>query len=81
MKKLFLLFIVLFFVSCEQYVTEKPTLTLSGKYVVSKLDITNVDQNQTRDSLYLVGTTYNNNLLPKPFDNISINHFYIHLDY
>lgn len=81
MKKLFLLFIVLFLVSCEQYVTEKPTLSLSGKYVVSKLDITNVDQNQTRDSLYLVGTTYGNNLLPKPFDVISINHFYIHLDY
>ena len=64
MRKLFLLLVVLGCVSCEQYVTEIRDLSLSGKYVVSKLEITNVDQNQTRDSLYLLGTTYNNNLLP-----------------
>ena len=56
-------------------------VTLSGKYVVSKLEITNVDQNQTRDSLYLVGTTYINQNLPHPFNNIQINNFYIHFDY
>lgn len=81
MKKLILLFIPLLFVSCEKYITEIPTLTLSGKYVVSKLDITNVDQNQTRDSLYLSGTHYSNSVLPKPFDSIVINRFYMHLDY
>jgi hypothetical protein len=81
MRKVFLLLIVLVFASCEQYVTEISDLTLSGKYVVSKLEITNVDQNQTRDSLYLLGTTYSNNLLPKPFDSIRINNFYIHMDY
>lgn len=82
MKKLFLLLSVCFLLfSCEAYVNPKSDVTLSGKYVVSKVDITNVDQNQTRDSLYLNGTTYNNPLLPKPFDNIQINRFYIHMDY
>lgn len=81
MRKILLLFVVLIFISCERYEVNVPNLTLSGKYVVSKLSITNVDQNQTRDSLYLIGTSYNNNLLPKPFDNIVINQFYIHFDY
>ena len=81
MKKFLLLVLVFTLTSCEKYVTEIPTLTLSGKYVVSKLDITNVDQNETRDSLYLSGTNYSNKLLPKPFDLIVINRFYIWLDY
>lgn len=81
MKKLFLLLLVLVLSSCEKYITEIRDLSLSGKYVVSKLEVTNVDQNQTRDSLYLLGTTYNNTLLPKPFDNIRINNFYVHMDY
>lgn len=80
MKKIyFILFILL--TSCEQYVTETSNVTLSGKYVVSKIDITNVDQNQTRDSLYGVGSIYVNNSLPSPFDSIEINKFYIHMDY
>ena len=81
MKKLLLLLLVFTLISCEKYVTEIRDISLSGKYVVSKLEVTNVDQNQTRDSLYLLGTTYNNSLLPKPFDNIKINNFYIHMDY
>lgn len=82
MKKLFLLLSVSFLLfSCEAYVSSNSDVSLSGKYVVSKVDITNVDQNQTRDSLYLNGTTYNNPLLSKPFDNIQINRFYIHMDY
>ena len=82
MKKLILLLSVcLSLFSCEMYVTPNRDVTLSGKYVVSKLDITNVDQNQTRDSLYLTGSTYVNPLLPKPFNSIQINRFYIHMDY
>ena len=82
MKKLVLLLSFCFLLlSCEAYVTERSDVTLSGKYVVSKLEITNVDQNQTRDSLYLLGTTYDNPVSPKPFDSIPINHFYIHMDY
>lgn len=82
MKKIILILSVCYLLfSCEAYVTEKSDVTLSGKYVISKLEITNVDQNQTLDSLYLLGSTYNNPVLPKPFDNIQINHFYIHMDY
>lgn len=81
MKKTLLFVLLLVLTSCEKYVTEIADLTLSGKYVVSKLEITNVGQNQTRDSIYLLGTTYNNRLLPKPFDSIKINNFYIHMDY
>ena len=73
--------ILLVLFSCEKYVTRESTVTLSGKYVVSVLDITNVDQNETRDSLYTIGSVYKNPLLPKPFDSIRINRFYIHLDY
>ena len=80
MKKLIYL-PILFLISCRVYVVEKSDLTLSGKYVVSKLDITSVDQNQYKDSLYLLGTTYKNPLIPSPFDSIKINRFYIHLDY
>ena len=78
MKRIILILSLVFLLlSCEAYVTEKSDLTLSGKYVVSKLEITNVDQNQTIDSLYLLGTTYDNSTLPHPLNEISINHFYI----
>ena len=66
---------------CEKYVVEKSDVTLSGKYVISKLNVINVDQNQTRDSLYLMGSTYVNRKLPKPFDSIVIDKFYLHMDY
>lgn len=82
MKRIVLILSLVFLLlSCEAYVTEKSDLTLSGKYVVSKLHITNVDQNQTPDSLYLLGTTYDNDAMPHPFDVIPINNFYIHFDY
>lgn len=80
MKKIALI-LLLFLTSCQYYVTEIKDVTLSGKYVVSKLDITNVDQNQTKDQIYLVGDTYVNKNLPHPFNNIKINNFYIHFDY
>ena len=80
MKK-YLLIGLLFFCSCEKFVLSNKEITLSGKYVVSRLDITNVDQTQSRDSLYLLGSTYKNKLIPQPFDSIVINRFYIHFDY
>lgn len=73
--------IFLFFTSCQLFVTEIKDVTLSGKYVVSKIEITNVDQNQTRDSLYLVGSIFKNSKLADPFNYIPINNFYIHFDY
>lgn len=75
-----LMFLVLI-TGCEKYVVEKSDITLSGKYVVSKLNVINVDQNQTPDSLYLLGSTYVNHKLPKPFDSIVIDDFYLHMDY
>ena len=72
MKK-YLLQILLCLTSCEKFVLNNSDITLSGKYVVSKLDITSVDQNQYRDSLYIIGTTYKNPLIPSPFDSIKIN--------
>lgn len=77
----YLLILIFLFTSCEKFVTEISDITLSGKYVVSKLDITSVDQNQSRDSLFTLGSTYRNQNLPSPFDSIRINRFYIHLDY
>jgi hypothetical protein len=80
MKKYFLIGL-LFLSGCEKFVLSNKDVTLSGKYVVSRLDITNVDQTQSRDSLYLLGSTYKNKLIPAPFDSIKINRFYIHFDY
>ena len=74
MKRIILLTLLLF-TSCQLYVTEVKDVTLSGKYVVSKLEITNVDQNQTKDESYLLGSTYKNSKLPDPFNNIKINNF------
>ena len=82
MNKIYIILIVLFLMtSCERYVVEKSDITLSGKYVISKLDITNTDQNTTKDSLYTIGSTYINKYLPDPFDSIVINRFYWYMDY
>jgi hypothetical protein len=81
MKNLYILLILFLFTSCEKFSLETSDVTLSGKYVVSKLDITNVDQSQTRDSLYTIGDTYLNKMMPDPFDSMVINRFYIHFDY
>ena len=80
MKNLYIL-IFLLLTSCEKFALERSDVTLSGKYVVSKLDITSVDQNTNRDSLYSLGSTYVNSTLPDPFDSIVINRFYWHMDY
>lgn len=80
MKKFFLIFCILL-ISCEKYVLPISTLTLSGKYKLALLDVTSVDQNITKDSLYRIGSVYINRSLPKPFDSMVINRFYIHLDY
>lgn len=81
MKIIYLFIISILLISCEKFVVSNSDITLSGKYVISKLDITNVDQNQTRDSLYTLGSTYINRSLPYPFDSIRINRFYLHMDY
>ncbi len=79
--RIILLFILIFLISCEQYVVEISDLSLSGKYVVNRLDVTSVDQSKSKDSLYLLGSTFYDNNLPHPFNKIEINRFYIHLDH
>ena len=81
MKRIFILFtIICLFVSCEKYSTGT-NLSLSGKYVLTLLDVTSVDQNTSKDSLYRPGMVYKNKNLPHPFDSMIINRFYIHLTY
>jgi hypothetical protein len=80
MKLFYILLLVLVFGSCEQFVMETRDITLSGKYVVSKIDVTNIGQGDGQDSLYLIGTTFTSRA-PKPFDTININRFYLHIDY
>jgi len=80
-KNLYLIILIFLLTSCEKFALERSDVTLSGKYVVSKLDITNVDQNTSKDSLYTVGDLYVNSVLPDPFDSIEINRFYWHMDY
>jgi hypothetical protein len=71
----------LLFTSCQLYITEVKDVTLSGKYVVSKLEITSVDQSSPRIEKFFIGQTYVNNALGHPFNKIQINNFYIHFDY
>ena len=73
--------IILFLTSCQLYVTEIKDVTLSGKYVVSKLEVTTVGQGHPKNRTYLVGHTYINDDLAHPFNKIQINNFYIHFDY
>ena len=70
-----------FLFSCEKVVLRNSDLTLSGKYKLTLLDVTSVDQNVNSDSLYTTGMTFVNRALPKPFDSLVVNRFYIHLDY
>jgi hypothetical protein len=81
MKKTYLILVLLFLSSCRKYVVDTSDVTLSGEYVVSKLDVTSVDQNTSRDSLYTIGSEYVNPVLPDPIDSIPINRFYLHFDY
>ena len=81
MKQIIFSLLLLFLSSCEKYALPISDLTLSGKYKLTLLDVTSVDQNISSDSLYKVGSVYKNPNLPKPFDSLVINRFYIHLDY
>lgn len=74
---------IIFLMCCGcQYHLDRSEITLSGKYVVSRLELTNVSNTWDTDSLYLIGTTFKSGgVLPHPFDSIRMNHFYIHLNY
>ena len=74
-------FILGCFCSCEKYTTNISDLTLSGKYVVSKLTIITTSHAVTKDSTYLSNTIFRDSMLPHPFNYIKVNDFYMHFDY
>ena len=74
-------FILWCFSSCEKYTTNISDLTLSGKYVVSKMSIISTSHAITKDSTYLSNTIFRDSTLPHPFNYIKINDFYMHFDY
>lgn len=80
--KYLLLFLVLTIISCEKYSTEIQTLTLSGKYQISRLSVNYIDQSMNIDTVYRIGDVYidENPFSPTPFDTIKIGSTYIHLD-
>jgi len=80
MKK-YILLLLPFLFSCEKYVTEISDLTLSGKYVVSKVTVIQTSQAITKDTTFLSGSVLKTPYLPDPFDSIKIDNFYIHFDY
>lgn len=80
MKKIL---IILSFLSsgCIKYTTEISDLTLSGKYVVSKVTVIQTSQVNSKDTTYLSGQIFKNKSLPDPFDSIVVDNFYLHFDY
>ena len=82
MRKFILFTLILgLFISCEKYTTNISDLTLSGKYVVSKLTIITTSHAITKDSTYLSNTVFRDSMLPHPFNYIKVNDFYMHFDY
>lgn len=79
--KNYLIILILTLCSCEKYVTEVSDLTMSGKYVVSKLAVIQVINPTLTDTVYFSNDLFVNNNLPDPFDSIKVNNFYIHFDY
>lgn len=80
MKKYFILLLFPFY-SCEKFVTETSDLTMSGKYVVSKVSVIQTAQATRTDSVFLSNTLFVSHSLPDPFDSILVNNFYLHFDY
>lgn len=79
--KIYLIPLIFLLVGCEKYTTEVSDLTLSGKYVVSKLTVIQTSQATTKDTTYLSGQLFVNNNLPDPFDSIRVDNFHLHFDY
>lgn len=71
-----LMFLVLI-TGCEKYVVERSDVTLSGMYNITKV-ITTTDEGI--DSVYTDGV-FVNDLLPKPFDSIPVNDFFMEFSY
>jgi len=71
-----LMFLVLI-TGCEKYVVERSDVTLSGMYNIVKITTTD---DEGIDSIYTNGVC-ENDVLPAPFDSITINDFLIEFSY
>ena len=82
MRKIFLFTLICtLLVSCEKYTTEIRDLTLSGKYVVTKMTVISISHAIEKDTTYLSGGVFTNSALPHPFNYIKVNDFYMHFTY
>lgn len=82
MKKLLLLFLILFtFMSCEVY-QEPTSLSLSGEYVVDKVTLLSTENTtNTGGTIFGPGTHYTNPYDILPLDDIQVGFTRWHLDY
>jgi hypothetical protein len=81
MKKLLFFLILFMLTSCEKYVTETSTITLSGKYLLQKLSIVQIENPTDSIRNFVVGDMVINRFLPDPFDTIKVGAFYMDFNY
>ena len=81
MKKLLFLLILFFLSSCEKYVTETSTITLSGKYLLQKLSVVQIENPTDSIRNFVVGDMVINKFLPDPFDTLKVGAFYMDFNY
>lgn len=81
MKKLTFLFILFILSSCEKYVTETSTITLSGKYLLQKLSVVQIENPTDSIRNFVVGDMVINRFLPDPFDTLKVGAFYMDFTY
>lgn len=82
MKKLLLLFLILFtFMSCEVY-QEPTSLSLSGEYVVDRVTLLNTENtSNTGGTIFSPGSHYVNTYDSSPMDDIYVGFTRWHFDY
>ena len=81
MKKLSFFLILFMLTSCEKYVTDTSTITLSGKYLLQKLSIVQIENPTDSIKNFVVGDMVINRFLPDPFDTLRIGAFYLDFNY
>jgi hypothetical protein len=67
--------------SCEKYVTDTSTITLSGKYLLQKLSIVQIENPTDSIKNFVVGDMVINRFLPDPFDTLRVGAFYLDFNY
>jgi hypothetical protein len=81
MKKLLFCLSLFTLISCEKYVTEISTITLSGKYLLQKVSIVQIENPTDSMRNFDVGGMVINRFLPDPFDSLKIGGFYMYFNY